>query len=159
MPSLRAACLDRSTLRPGGTGPQSLTRTFTERPLSRLVTTACEPRGICLDAAVNLRESKRSPVAVRCPCTPGPYHDASPTTVARETGEALVLACWVDSPTRSVDCARESTEVMKASATARRNGIADFAALIEKPPPSEPERFGTRGPFRYESPACGRCGC
>ena len=159
MPSLRAACFERSTLRPGGTGPQSLTRTLTERPLSRLVTTACEPSGSCLDAAVNLRESKRSPVAVRCPCTPGPYHDASPTTVALDTGEALVLACWVDSPTRSVDCARESTEATKASATATRTGIADFAALIEKSPPSEPERFGTPGLVRCESPACGRCDC
>src|SRR5271163_2420281 len=131
MPSLRAACLDRSTLRPGGTGPQSLTRTLTERPFSRLVTTACEPSGNCFEAAVSLRESNRSPVAVRRPCIPGPYHVASPTTVAREFGEATAPVCGVDSPTRSADCARESTGAADAIANANRTGIADFDALIE----------------------------
>ena len=73
-----AARLDRSIFRPLMKGPQSLTRTLTERPFARLVTLTSEPSGTALEAAVSSRARNRSPLAVLRPSTPGPYHDATP---------------------------------------------------------------------------------
>ena len=67
-------------------GTQSLIFTSTERPFLRLVTTALDPSGIPLAAAVILREEKISPLAVFFPFSPGPYHDA----------RALIVMCLTD---------------------------------------------------------------
>src|SRR5262249_6862326 len=77
IPSFCAARLDKSNVRPRTCGPRSLIRTSTERPFSGLVTTTREPSGRVFDAAVMAFWLKRSPVVVRRPLNPGPYHEAS----------------------------------------------------------------------------------
>ena len=74
--SSRAARCDRSRLRPGTNGPQSLIRTATVRPFSTFMTRTIEPIGIVVEAAVSFSGLKRSPLLVRCPANPGPYHEA-----------------------------------------------------------------------------------
>ena len=74
--SSRAARWDKSMLRPGTNGPQSLMRTATVRPFSTFITRTIEPIGIVVDAAVSFSGLKRSPLLVRWPTKPGPYHDA-----------------------------------------------------------------------------------
>jgi hypothetical protein len=71
-----AAASDRSRLRPLTNGPRSLTLTTTELPVERLVTRIRDPRGKVLDAAVKLCSLKTSPLVVRRPLNPGPYHEA-----------------------------------------------------------------------------------
>ena len=76
IPSRSAARWDRSRPRPRTNGPQSLIRTRTDRPLRGLVTRTTDPSGKLLDAAVIRFGLNRSPLVVRLPAKPGPYHDA-----------------------------------------------------------------------------------
>src|SRR5712692_6645665 len=74
--SSRAARCDKSRPRPGTNGPQSLIRTATVRPFSTFITRTIEPIGIVVEAAVSFSGLKRSPLLVRWPANPGPYHEA-----------------------------------------------------------------------------------
>src|SRR5258707_1244595 len=51
-------------------------RTATVRPFSTFITRTIEPIGIVVEAAVSFSGWKRSPLLVRCPANPGPYHEA-----------------------------------------------------------------------------------
>src|ERR671922_1459516 len=53
-------------------------RTWTVRPLARLVTKAYVPKGAVLCAATSWLLSKISPLAVRRPCRSLPYQEARP---------------------------------------------------------------------------------
>jgi hypothetical protein len=64
-PTLDAAALDRSMMRPGTPGPRSLIFTTTDRPFFRFVTRTWLPNGSVRCAAVNSLSSKGSPLAVR----------------------------------------------------------------------------------------------
>jgi hypothetical protein len=76
-PMRRAAASERSIPRPRTNGPRSLMRTTTDFPVERFVTRANDPLGSVFDAAVISFELKVSPVLVRWPLSPGPYHEAS----------------------------------------------------------------------------------
>jgi len=78
-PIFCAAPCERSRLRPRTNGPRSLMRTLTERPFETLVTCTTEPSGSVLEAAVSWLGSNRSPLDVRRPANPGPYHEAVTT--------------------------------------------------------------------------------
>ncbi len=104
-----AACCERSMPRPRTYGPRSLIRTTTERPLLKLVTRTCEPIGRVRDAAVRLLRLKISPLEVRRPLKPGPYHDAvvtwaDPGTVSggaglcATSGLGMLDALWAEHP-------------------------------------------------------------
>src|SRR5262249_188114 len=86
MPSVRAAALDTSIIRPHTKGPRSVTRTTTERPLARLVTRTRAPSGNDGCAAVIARASKRSPLAVGLPWKASPYQEATPTAAGGRRG-------------------------------------------------------------------------
>jgi hypothetical protein len=78
-PIFCAARCERSRLRPRTNGPRSLMRTLTERPFETLVTCTTEPSGSVGEAAVSWLGSNRSPLDVRRPLNPGPYHEAVTT--------------------------------------------------------------------------------
>src|SRR5438552_8075834 len=67
-------------MRPSTTGPLSLIRTTTARPLRRLVTRTNDPRGSVGWAAVRACMSKGSPLAVCFPLKYSPYQEAVPTS-------------------------------------------------------------------------------
>src|SRR5258705_12822045 len=67
-------------MRPSTTGPLSLIRTTTARPLRRLVTRTNEPKGRVGWAAVRACMSKGSPLAVSFPWKNSPYQEAVPTS-------------------------------------------------------------------------------
>src|SRR6266545_1760488 len=79
-PSLRAAAYERSMIRPATVGPRSFTRTSTERPFWRFVTSTFVPSGSAGCAAVSRYMSYGSPLAVRRPWWRSPYHEASPVS-------------------------------------------------------------------------------
>src|SRR5262245_171808 len=58
-------------------------RTWTVRPLARLVTRAYVPKGAVLCAATSRLLSKISPLAVRRPCRSLPYQEARPYWIRR----------------------------------------------------------------------------
>jgi len=87
-PIRRAAASDRSRLRPLTEGPRSSILTTTERPVWRLVTRTRDPSGKVLDAAVKRCSLKTSPLVVRRPSNPGPYHE----TLAMCDGDGLAGA-------------------------------------------------------------------
>src|SRR6266702_8843989 len=58
-------------------------RTWTVRPLARLVTRAYTPKGAVLCAATSWLLSKISPLAVRRPCRSRPYQEARPYWIRR----------------------------------------------------------------------------
>src|SRR5947209_11863249 len=66
-------------MRPGTTGPRSLTFTVTARPLCRFVTFTYVPSGMVRLAAVMSYMSYGSPLAVGFPSKNSPYQDAVPT--------------------------------------------------------------------------------
>src|SRR5262245_24349243 len=70
---------------PATTGPRSLTRTFTVRPLRMFVTRTSAPMGSVGCAAVSALMSNRSPLDVLRPWWAAPYQDASPVWVAPTT--------------------------------------------------------------------------
>src|SRR5215475_6386397 len=72
-----------SITRPATAGPRSLMRTWTVRPLARLVTRAYVPKGAVLCAATSWLLSKISPLAVRRPCCSLPYQEARPYWIRR----------------------------------------------------------------------------
>jgi len=76
-PICSAAPCDRSSERPRTNGPRSLIRTTTDLPVSGFLTLTCEPSGSILDAAVIPSGLKLSPLLVRRPAKPGPYHEAT----------------------------------------------------------------------------------
>jgi hypothetical protein len=78
-----AAPRDRSMMRSGLNGPRSVIRTSTLRPLVTFVTRTRVPNGSVRWAAVNWAGSNTSPLAVRRPANPGPYHDARPSKAVR----------------------------------------------------------------------------
>ena len=55
---------------------RSVTVTITERPVAWVVTRMRVPRGRLMWAAVSALLSNVSPLLVRFPAKPGPYHDA-----------------------------------------------------------------------------------
>ncbi len=74
-----AADADRSMIRPRATGPRSLIRTTTERPVSRLVTRTWVPNGSERWAAVRASATWVSPSAVGLLLACGRYQEASPS--------------------------------------------------------------------------------
>src|SRR5690606_37418201 len=91
MPTASAPARERSMTRPGLNGPRSLMRTTTERPLSSLTTRTRVLKGSVLCAAVSWLGSKISPLAVRRPANPGPYHDAIPRSTSALGRAAAVV--------------------------------------------------------------------
>src|SRR5258706_9517016 len=89
-PRTRAVLYDTSIMRPSTTGPLSLIRTTTARPLRRLVTRTNEPKGNVGWAAVKACMSKGSPLAVSFPWKNSPYQEAVPTSYG------LLLTCFLD---------------------------------------------------------------
>src|ERR1700730_6850352 len=76
IPIFSAARLDRSRLRPRTYGPRSLIRTFTELPVTGLVTTTEEPIGKVRDAAVKSLGWWGAPLAVASPACAVPGYEA-----------------------------------------------------------------------------------
>src|SRR3954454_9267111 len=81
MPTASAAAFERSMTRPWAYGPRSLMRTTTELPVCSFVTRSWVPNGSVLCAAVRAFVLNRSPLAVRLPWKPGPYHEAAPVWI------------------------------------------------------------------------------
>ena len=79
MPSSRAACRERSTIRPSTFGPRSLTRQRTVLPVLMSSTTRTVPKGRLRWAQVKSLGRYRSPLAVRRPDRRLLYTDARPT--------------------------------------------------------------------------------
>ena len=72
IPSFSAAPWDKSISRSATNGPRSFTRTTTEFPFSRLVTSSIVPNGSVLCAAVIAYISKISPLDVGRPWNASP---------------------------------------------------------------------------------------